>query len=435
MPTLHPVSEVDFTEYGGAEVFVADVDGDGRPEIVTYQGPGVFGARAILDVPSLGFLEDLLPAGTSVSAFRFDGSRLWTWGEPNQADRAYACHSAECVIACADVDDDGAIEVVVADGARVVALDGVTGREKVTAELPEDNYYVVGAVGEPTGAGEAAVVVKNGETGYGGWRYGEPVIGLDSTLGIVWGPTAIQGGGHHISALDLDADGRKDYLIGYCAVAPDGRILWRVDAADPARQDAVATHVDYADTAIDEGGELILALAGSDRFYAVTNAGRTLWNEAGPHAQGVALGRFREGDDLLVACYNAPAGPLVLRDLAGNELWSRTPERVWPDDAPEDCLGRRYHKNRPIVTLAGAERSWIGYADGAWPWGMDGDGEVALAFAPPENWRIPEWSELPDARCRGDDVGYGFALQTAELDGGRKALIYNRRFLWVYELE
>ena len=435
MATLQPSIENDFGEYGGAELFIADIDGDGAPEIITYQGPGIFGSAILRDMPALAHVRELMPRSVSVSAFRFDGSRLWTWGEPNPPDRPYICHSAECVMACADVDADGAAEVALADGGRVVVLDGATGQEKGAAALPADNFFIIGALGEPTTAEQAALVVKNGEIGYGQWQYGEPVVGLNARLEIAWGPVAIPGGGHHILAMDLDGDGRNDYLIGYCALSPAGGILWSVDSIDYDVADTNLNHVDYTDVALDATGRRVFAIAGSDKFYAVTEHGETLWGEPGPHAQGVALGRFRPGEDLLVACYNAPDGPMTLRDLSGRELWSRTPERVWPPGAPGCCVKRRCHRNRPIVALRTAERDWIGYADGGWPWGMDGNGGVSLEFAQPGNSAQPEWDPPPHPAARGDDIGYGFAMKAAQINGSPKALIHNRRYMWVYDLQ
>ena len=63
---------------------------------------------------------------------------------------------------------------------------------------------------------------------------------------------------------------------------------------------------------------------------------------------------------------------------------------------------------------------------------MDGEGNIALEFEPPANSRQPE-RELPP-RARGDDLGYGFATKIVDWDGDgvKEAVIYDRRYLWVY---
>ncbi|MCK4244014.1 MAG: hypothetical protein KAX20_00125, partial [Candidatus Omnitrophica bacterium] len=44
MKIVEPILELSFGKYGGSECFFSDIDGDGALEIVTYHGPGVFGA-------------------------------------------------------------------------------------------------------------------------------------------------------------------------------------------------------------------------------------------------------------------------------------------------------------------------------------------------------------------------------------------------------
>lgn len=84
--TLAAHLEISFGEYGGAECYFFDVDGDGKKEIITYQGPGIFGTAIYRN---LRHIKPLLPQTVSVSAFRLDGTRLWTWGRPNPIEKPY----------------------------------------------------------------------------------------------------------------------------------------------------------------------------------------------------------------------------------------------------------------------------------------------------------------------------------------------------------
>jgi len=425
-------TELPFGIYGGAECFFFDVDVDNHLEIVTYQGPGIYGSSLF---HGRDHVRQQLPKSTCVSAFRLDGTRLWTWGVPNPPDFPYLSHSCECCLDCADVDGDGENEVVVADGDRVILLDGKTGQVKRTCSLVGDNYYIVKALGQPTGVHEAAVVVKNGEIGHGTWRYGEPVVGLNADLDIVWGPKAVLGGGHHILAEDLRGTGRREYIVGYSAMAPDGGVRWTLDAVDPEGFDPDSMHVDYTDVAERPTGGKILAIAGSDRFYLVSSDGRTLLERPAIHAQGSGFGRLGRNSEMRLVCYDAPNGPITLYDLDGIMLWSRIAPRRWPLGMPDACKGRRFHRNRPVVVLGDAQQ-WIGYADGGWPWGMNGNGKISLHFAPPENSREPGTGATEGVPGRGDDLGLGFAMQCVDIDsdGKSEALIYNRRFLWVFAL-
>ncbi|MCX7886680.1 MAG: hypothetical protein N3B01_05400 [Verrucomicrobiae bacterium] len=415
--------ELPIVDYAPAELFFADLDRDGRPEIVAYQGAAVFGARLYRDLPQV---KPALPKSTCLIALRQDGTRLWSWGTPNPTGKPYTSHAFESCVATGDLDSDGKVEVALADGRKVYLFDGLTGRVRAEAEMPEDNFYIVQVLRD-------RVVVKNGEGGYGKWRYGEPVIGFDAKLKPVWGPVAIPGGGHHILALKED----NAFLIGYCAVKRSGEIAWTVDAIDPAKLDPGKEHVDYTAALRLASGKLLFAFAGSNKAYLVEHGGRTLFARAGPHPQGCAIGRFRDDSEFQVAIYNAPDGPIVLYDMAGNELWQRPAPRRWPLGCPKSCEGRVFHRNRPIVSLAVPRpgkpaKDYIVYTDGGWPWGMDGDGNITLEFEVPPNSRQPE-HELP-ARARADDLGYGFATQVVDWDGDgtNDAVIYDRRYLWVY---
>lgn len=415
--------ELSIGAYAPAELFFADLDRDGWPEIIAYQGPAVFGARLYSGLPQV---KPALPKSTCLIALRQDGTRLWTWGTPNPTDRPYTSHAYESCVAVGDVDGDGRAEVALVDGRKVYLLDGLTGKLRAEAEMPEDNFYIVQALRD-------RLVVKNGEGGYGAWRYGEPVIGLDAALKPAWGPVAIAGGGHHILTLTED----DAFLIGYCAVKRSGQIAWTVDAIDPAKLNPAKEHVDYTATFRQAPGKLLLAFAGSNKAYLVERGGHTLFVRPGPHPQGSALGRFRDDSEFQVAIYNAPDGPIALYDKDGNELWQRPSPRRWPLGCPKACEGRVFHRNRPIVSLSVPRsgkpaKDYIVYTDGGWPWGMDGDGNITLEFAPPPNSRQPEY-ELP-ARARADDLGYGFATKVLDWDGDgvNDAIIHDRRYLWVY---
>ena len=44
-------------DHGDAECFFADINGDGQPEIIAYQGPGVFGARMFRALPHVSLVS------------------------------------------------------------------------------------------------------------------------------------------------------------------------------------------------------------------------------------------------------------------------------------------------------------------------------------------------------------------------------------------
>ena len=426
---MRHTAELDFGPYGGAELFFADVDGDGQVEILAYQGPGVFGASMYRSWP---YVAAAFPRSTCLTAFRRDGTRLWTYGEPNPADRPYISHAFEACVAVGAVDGSGVPAVALADGARLVLLDGPTGAVRAEAAMPEDNVYIVGALGQPCGPGEAVLAAKNGEGGYGPWRYGEPVSGFDRDLRRVWGPLAIPGGGHTILSLDLDRRGRRDYLIGYCRVTPAGAWTCLVDAVEPAHVDADRAHVDFTDILTLGRTQRVLGFAGSDKAYLVGPGRGTRFVRPDRHVQGCAVGRFRPDSRFQMLVYNDD-GPMVLYDAAGTELWRLATRdlETWPFGQPECCRGRVFHRNRPVVRWPGRPERVV-FSDGGWPWSIDGQGTVEHCFEAPANSRQAEQA-LPE-RGRGDDLGYGYGTQIVDWygDGVPHAVIYDRRRLWVF---
>jgi len=104
-----------------------------------------------------------------------------------------------------------------------------------------------------------------------------------------------------------------------------------------------------------------------------------------------------------------------------------------PCSRPEEKI--RFHRNRPILTLHGTDRDLIGYADGGWPWVMDGGGAIIRCFPLPDNPDLPDYRGIPaGAPVRRDDMGFGFAMKTFG-DRDQQIIIYNRRHIWGYRLE
>ncbi|MCA1809141.1 MAG: hypothetical protein ABR497_00275 [Kiritimatiellia bacterium] len=440
MKSAKLIRTMDLGAYGGAETFFADINNDGLPEIITYQGPGIFGARSFRENPKF---QPFLPCHTCVSAFDLVGRRLWSWGEPNPSDPPYLSHGNEDCVTIGDIDGDGQAEVVVALGDALAVLDGASGREKRLVPLLADYYYIIHALGAATGPGEAALVAKNSEGGADPWACGQPVLGLNSALEVVWGPRTVPGGGHHILTITMP-DGQPGYLIGYCALHPKGTLAWMVDAVDPEKLDARLQHVDFTATWLDENGRRMYAMAaGTPYGHVLSDGGGTLFSVMDKHVQGVAVGRFDPGGQgrRQAAFYNCHGDTAVtLYDMQGQRLWRRNVDRLHADMTIVDLKDpgeqiRRFHRNRPLLTITGNRRDWIGFADGGWPWGMDGAGEVALRFPAPAGLPRTPWRQYPAmAGLRLDDLGFGYALKdlvTAE--DQRMTVVYNRRYLWVYD--
>ncbi len=76
------INEISFGAHGGAECFFADIDGDGRLEIITYQGPRTKGRQNhVFCYSADGTLY--VANGLSVSG-RKKGSKTWKWKMPKK---------------------------------------------------------------------------------------------------------------------------------------------------------------------------------------------------------------------------------------------------------------------------------------------------------------------------------------------------------------
>ncbi|OGV45558.1 MAG: hypothetical protein A2017_12135 [Lentisphaerae bacterium GWF2_44_16] len=437
---MHPLKlpikgEINFDIYGGDEYFFYDLDADGSMEIISYQGPATLGSKMYSAIPDI---SSYLPHNTSLSAFRLDGTRLWTWGKPYNETLPHVSHAYESTVSIADIDGDGICEVVLADGNRLVILNGINGTEKNVVSLEHDNYYIVQAINGPLKPDEAVIVIKNGEGGYEPWNYSEPVVGFNSHLQPVWGPLRITGGGHHILAMDINHDSELEYLIGYCLLKANGKILWTVDSVVPENCRQLPQHVDYTSYFMKNDGQYMLALAGSERAYLVTENGKTKFSRPDTHPQGAALGRFRTDSEYQAAFYNAPDGPMVLFDSNGTELWRNNTPRKWPAGlqscAAQQASRQPFHRNRPIVTLKGRHTDWVGYADGGWPWGMDGNGRIELQFEVPRHAMKTEYNHQFPFALRRDDLGFSFALKSLDIfnEEQERPIIYDRKHMWIY---
>ncbi len=177
---------------GGVAVAVGDVTGDGTPDVVTAAGPG---------------------GGPHVEVF--DGKTGALVRSFYAYDQAFRGGVA---VAVGDVTGDGTPDVVTAagpgGGPHVEVFDGKTGA-RVRSFLAYDPAFTGGvevAAGDVNGDGDADVVTG---TGPGGGPHVEVFSGKDGSLlrSFFAYDTAFRGG-VHVSAGDVDGDGRADFATG-----------------------------------------------------------------------------------------------------------------------------------------------------------------------------------------------------------------------------
>lgn len=193
---------------GSGYAAVADLDLDGSPEIVVVNAPALAaydadgallwetvvpspagrrnpgGAPLIADLNGDG-LPEIGVAGSDVfAAFDAEGTELWTAAISDDSARTWG--------AAADLDGDGAAEIVYADSASLLILDGGSGAVLFEEAEHASNTWLEGvAIADVDADGSADIIIGNSNGGGPGWS-GVAVLNDPSWLDVrpVWNQSA-----------------------------------------------------------------------------------------------------------------------------------------------------------------------------------------------------------------------------------------------------
>lgn len=434
LPAMVLSAEHGLSDYGGIP-FIRDLDGGGAPEILWLQAPGIFQSKLFDKPPWNGRITDRERELFCLTATRPDGEMLWQVGQPWAGDRPFVTHCAERALDAADIDGDGAVEVVCARRGEVLVIDGKTGAIEASAAVPSDNGQIIRLGHTGTGAADWTILVKNTEASYEPHEYANPVWFFNSSLELI--KTAdYHGAGHSPLVADLDGDGLDEFVIGYNLVESDLTTRWSFDPVPADRWNAAEMHVDDV-FAGDVGGRPCIALAASDTAYLLdARDGSLIWKHPGTHPQHCQLGHFLPGAEGYQVFVHNKRAELQLFDAGGAEEWNIMPPRNFPLGEAEAVRGQKFHVFDPTEVLRGlgpAATDLLIFTDLGWPYVLDGQGQRVLEFPAPPN-AAQDWGSAPG---RPDDYGYGYYARVADFDGDSvdEALINDRRFAWLYEIE
>ena len=294
------------TGYGtGRNVRFGDLDGDGRLDMLFAQQVAKVRGDAFDQISCL-------------TAVRLDGTVLWQQGRPNPKndlltnDTPFQVH---------DLDGDGRAEVVVARDFQLQVLDGRSGRLLRSAWLPrmapeiKDRPYELNngdslLFVDLSGAGRPQeILVKDRYRGF--WIFDRALKLVSEGLGQT---------GHYPFPIDVDGDGREEFMIGYSLWELDGKRRWSHDAALKDHADALSLG-NY--TGI-PGAPIRAYVDGSDEGFLVFDAnGRVLTHLRLGHAQTQSVGRYRPdlpGLQILIANFWRNPGIVTLLDPDGRIL-------------------------------------------------------------------------------------------------------------------
>jgi len=444
------VRAFDTSAFPNNEAYPADIDGDGRTEILFLQGMGIHQSD-VFDPTDRGPVPHEVKRIFALTAVDGEGRVRWQYGEPYTKSPKWPGHVVDQALCCRDVNRDGRPEIVVLHREHLVMLDGATGAVLNSVELDADNYTILILF---EWRGETRLLVKNSELGYEGYWYGDPACIYDSSLDLVAKIPKILGSGHSPRAFDIDGDGNEELLIGYEAYDGDGNRLWRLSDQDESAYVPLLHHVDQLQVApLGADGETCIVYAGSWDIKLATPDGRLMWQYELGHPQHVLVGDFRGGGkraplafmnvqingfwhtigEHLVASgtrNNLELRPeewsgnaLVFADREGELVHILYPKDLWPG-TPERTGGA--HSGEGLLVLP------QGCRDGAdavvvhdWGWprviNLAGEEQFVFPYPGPSNASVN-----PD--------GYGMRLFDFDNDGRVEALIHDQNSAWVYRL-
>jgi rhamnogalacturonan endolyase len=289
----------------GRNVRFGDLDGDGRTDMLIAQNiPRVRG--------------DAFDHISCLTAVTLDGKILWQLGHPDPRnglltnDTPFQIH---------DLDGDGKNEVILVRDFQLTVLEGATGKVRQRVWMPEaarDNK-------------ERPYEINNGDSiaflNLSGGKHAQEILIKDryrwfwifnKDLQLQWmgeGQT-----GHYPFAIDVDRDGRQEFMIGYSLWSHLRKPLWSHDKTLKDHADGISGGSFGADPSAPPR----IYVCGSDEgFLMFDHQGNLARHVRLGHAQTQSVGKFRPdmaGLQIYIANFWRSPGIVTLFDADANIL-------------------------------------------------------------------------------------------------------------------
>ena len=294
----------------GRNVRFGDLDGDGRADMLIAQNVRKASQNSFDHISCL-------------TAVNLDGKVLWQIGRPDPYNDVLA---NDTPFQIHDFNGDGKNEVVLVRDFKLQLLEGRTGKVLAWAWMPEapvdnkerpyemevgDSILFLNLSGS---SGRHEMLVKD--------RYRTFWI-FDQKLRLLWSGNGQIG--HYPFPLDIDGDGREEFMIGYALWSQAGRQLWSRDKELRDHADGVA----LGNFSGDPKGEIRAYACGSDEGYLMFDLkGNILRHVRIGHAQSPSVAKFRPdlpGLQLMTVNFWRNPGIITLFDYEGNIIAQEEP--------------------------------------------------------------------------------------------------------------
>jgi len=295
-----------------------------------------------------------------LTAMTLDGEKLWQIGKPDPwkdfltNDVGFQIH---------DIDQDGKNEVVYCKDLEIIVADGSTGKTRYKSPTPKtpggkpykNEYNIYSRIlgdciyfCDLRGKGyDSDIIIKD--------RY-RNLWAFTDKLKLLW--KAECNTGHYPYAYDVDNDGKDELLIGYTLFDDNGEKLWSLD-------DEIKDHADgVAVVRFNEGEELKILCAASDEgMIFIDINGKIIKHHYLGHVQNPAVANFRDdlpGLEMVSINFWKNQGIVHFFDSRGDVYHSFEPNQFGSICLPINWTGRseEFFVHNPNVDEGGMFDGW-----------------------------------------------------------------------------